>query len=177
MSEAADLEAEDTEDGPSIEAIGLLREIAAEQAQLRQDFERLAAHVAPLLAKQTRDAENRTRMLETRLRTRQERPLIVRMANLLADVRRIESADDIKVHVEEAMLEALTSAGYQEMGAKGDHFDPRFHEPMSGSVGRAGIVSHVHRRGLSCYGDVLIKAKVDVEPAVEPETEQGEVER
>lgn len=167
---------EETDQEPSIEAIALLREIAAEQGLLRQDFEKLAAHVGPLLARQTREVENRMRMLENRLRTRQERPLIVRMANLLADVRRIESADDVRDHVEEAMLEALTSAGYQEMGAKGDQFDPDFHEPMSGSVGRAGIVSHVHRRGLSCYGDVLIKAKVDVEPAVEPETEQGEVE-
>jgi molecular chaperone GrpE (heat shock protein) len=169
MSEATDEE-------PSVEAIALLRELAAEQSLLRQDFERLAAAVTPLLVKQARDVENRMRMLETRLRTRQERPLIVRMANLLADVRRIESAEDVRIHVEEAMLEALTSTGYQEMGAKGDQFDPSFHEPMSGSVGRAGIVSHVHRRGLSCYGDVIIKAKVDVEPAVEPENEQGEVE-
>lgn len=165
--------AQETEDQPSVEAIALLRELAAGQSRLRQDFERLAAAVTPLLVKQARDSENRMRMLETRLRTRQERPLIVRMANLLADVRRIESAEDVRIHVEEAMLEALTSAGYQEMGAKGDQFDPAFHEPMSGSVGRAGIVSHVHRRGLSCYGDVIIKAKVDVEPMVEPETEQG----
>jgi molecular chaperone GrpE (heat shock protein) len=172
----ADGVTEATEEEPSIEAIALLREIAAEQALLRLDFEKLAAHVGPLLARQTREAEARMRMLETRLRTRQERPLIVRVANLLAEVRRIESAEDVSVHVEEALLEALTSAGYQEMGAKGDQFDPGFHEPMSGSVGRAGIVSHVHRRGLSCYGDVLIKAKVDVEPVPEPETEQGEVE-
>jgi hypothetical protein len=115
------------------------------------------------------------RVLETRLRNRQERPLIVRMANLLADVRRIESAADVRVHVEEAMLEALTSFGYQEMGAAGDPFDPAWHEPLSGSVGRGGIVSRVHRRGLACYGDVLIKAQVDVEPVPETATEQREL--
>jgi molecular chaperone GrpE (heat shock protein) len=164
------------EQGEIIDPVAMLEQMVHEQALLRQDFERLAAHVTPLLAKQYRDTQDRVRVLETRLRTRQERPLIVRMANLLADIRRIESADDVRIHVEEAILDALTSAGYQEMGAERDRFDPGFHEPMSGSVGRAGVVSRVHRRGLSCYGDVIIKAKVDVEPVVEPETEGGELQ-
>ncbi len=113
------------------------------------------------------------RVLETRLRNRQERPLIIRLANLLSDVRRIESAEDVKIHVEETILDVLTNVGYQEMGAEGDQFDPGFHEPLSGSVGRATVVTRVHRRGLACYGDVIIKAQVDVEPVFAPETEQG----
>lgn len=145
------------------------------QDLLRQDFERLAAAVRPLLTRQYQDTLGRMRVLETRLRNRQERPLIVRMANLLGDVRRLDSADDVKVHVEEAMIEALTSAGYQEVGSKGDQFDPEYHEPVAGSLGRAGVVARVHRRGLACYGDVIIKAKVDVEPAPTAETEQGEL--
>jgi hypothetical protein len=150
-----------------------LERLSEAQDLLRQDFERLAAAVMPLLTKQYRDTEGRMRVLETRLRNRQERPLIVRMANLLADVRRLGSAEDVRVHVEEAMIEALTSVGYQEMGSAGDQFDPDLHEPVSGSVGRAGIVTHVHRRGLACYGDVIIKAKVDVEPAPAAETGLG----
>lgn len=155
----------------------VLERLGEAQELLRQDFERLAAAVMPLLTKQYRDTEARVRLLETRLRNRQERPLIVRMANLLADVRRLESAADLKVHVEEAVIEALTSVGYQEMGSAGDQFDPGWHEPLSGSVGRAGVVTHVHRRGLACYGDVIIKAKVDVEPAPAAQTEQGEPSR
>ncbi len=143
------------------------------QDLLHQDFERLAAAVTPLLTKQFHDTERRIRVLEVRLRNRQERPLIVRMANLLADVRRLESDEDVKVHVEEAVMGALTSAGYQETGSAGDQFDPGFHEPLSGSVGRAGIVTRVHRCGLACYGDVIIKAMVDVEPAPTVEAEQG----
>jgi hypothetical protein len=165
-------------DGPDEDLVidGLfaaLDQLCAAQDALRQDFERLAAAVTPLLTKQYRDAEGRIRVLETRLRNRQERPLIVRMANLLADVRRIESSADVRVHVEEAMLDALTSFGYQETATLGDPFDPTLHEPLSGSVGRGGIVTHVHRRGLACYGDVLIKAQVDVEPGPRAATKRG----
>jgi molecular chaperone GrpE (heat shock protein) len=98
------------------------------------------------------------------------------MADLLSDVRRIKSAEDVKIHVEESILDTLTSVGYQETGAEGDQFDPDFHEPVSGSAGQASVVTRVHRRGLACYGDVIIKAKVDVEPARAQETEQGEVQ-
>lgn len=150
--------------GEDADLTATLARLGGAQELLRQDFERLAAAVTPLLTKQYRDTENRMRILETRIRNRQERPLILHMANLLADVRRLESADDLKAHVEDSVVEALTGLGYQEMGARGDQFDPEWHEPVSGSVGRTGVVSHVYRRGLACYGDVLIKAKVDVEP-------------
>jgi molecular chaperone GrpE (heat shock protein) len=134
--------------------------------QVRQDFERLAAAVAPLLTKQYSETQQRMRVLEMRLRNRQERPLILVLANLLTDVRRLESAKDVKEHVEDTIAEALTRAGYQETGAPGDQFDPSWHEPVSGSAGRRGVVSHVYSRGLACHGDVITKAKVDVEPAV-----------
>ena len=146
-----------------------------EQGRLHQEFERLAGALRPFLTKQYQDTERRMRVLETRLRNRQERPLIVLMAGLLSDVRRLESAEDIKAHVQDVILQALTSLGYQEMGSVGDQFDPDWHEPVSGSVGRAGIVTRIHRRGLACYGDVIIKAKVDVEPAPVAETEQEEL--
>ncbi|HWG02461.1 MAG TPA: hypothetical protein VG164_11540 [Trebonia sp.] len=143
-------------------------------ADLRNDFERLAAAVTPLLTRQFSETQARMRALETRFRNRQERPLIVLLANLLSDVRRLRSGEDIREHVEQTLSEALVRAGYQEMGSPGDQFDPAWHEPMSGSVGRAGVVTRVHSRGLVCYGDVIIKAKVDVEPAPEAATEQGE---
>ena len=173
MSEIEISEAEEGAD-EIIDPVAFLEQIAEVQDQLRGEFERLAGAVMPLLGKQYRDTEARMRVLETRLRTRQERPVIIRMANLLSDVRRIESAEDVKAHVEETILDILTGIGYQEMGARGDQFDPAFHEPLSGSAGVANVVTKVHRRGLACYGDVIIKAKVDVEPVPVPESEQGE---
>jgi molecular chaperone GrpE (heat shock protein) len=159
-----------------VDPVEFLAQLSEVQHQLREDFERLAAAVTPLLTKQYRDTEVRMRALETRLRNRQERPLIIQLANLLSDVRRIESAEDVKIHVEETILDVLTGVGYQEMGAEGDQFDPGFHEPLSGSAGRESVVTRVHRRGLACYGDVIIKAKVDVEPVLVRATEQGELQ-
>ncbi len=144
---------------------------------LRKDLERVAAAVTPLLARQHADAQARMRVLETRLRNRQERPLIVLLANLLTDVRRLRSAEDVSEHVEQTLSDALVKAGYQEMGSPGDQFDPAWHEPVSGSAGRSGVVTHVYTRGLACFGDVIIKAKVDVGPAAHAEAapaEQGE---
>jgi molecular chaperone GrpE (heat shock protein) len=137
-------------------------------ANLLQGFERLAAHLGPLLTKQYGDTQTRMRILETRIRNRQERPLITQIADLLAEIRRLESAEDIKAHVEEALTRTLNSVGYQEMGSPGDQFDPVWHEPVSGSVGQAGTVARVHRRGLACFGDVIIKAAVEVQPALMP---------
>jgi molecular chaperone GrpE (heat shock protein) len=155
-----------TDPAAVLERVSEAQEVLGQDfARLLDGFERLAAAVQPLLTKQYRDTEARIRALESRLRTRQERPLITRIANLLGDIRRLQSAEDIKVHVEEALAEALVSAGYQEMGSAGDQFDPHWHEPVSGSVGKAGVVAQVHRRGLACYGDVIIKAMVHVRPA------------
>ena len=167
MSESEEPESID----PYFDPVAYLVQVGEVQHQLRADFERLAASVAPLLTKQYRETDTRMRVLETRLRNRQERPLIIRMANLLSDVRRIESGEDVKLHAEEALLDILTSAGYQEFGSVGDQFNPGFHEPMSGSAGRESVVTRVYRRGLACYGDVIIKAKVDVEAVLEPGAE------
>jgi len=148
--------------------------VLAEQGRLSEEFrvlvdhfERLAKHVGPLLARQFDDTKERVRVLEWRLRNRQERPLLIRIAVLLADVRRLEASADIKAHVEEALMDALSSVGYQEIGREGDQFDPLVHEPVAGAIGKTGVVKQVFSRGLACYGDVLIKAKVDVAPATD----------
>jgi len=167
MSESEEPESID----PYSDPVSFLVQVSEVQHQLRADFERLAANVAPLLTRQYRETDARMRVLETRLRNRQERPLILRMANLLSDVRRIESGEDAKIHVEETLLDILTGVGYQEFGNEGDQFDPGFHEPMSGSAGRESVVTRVYRRGLACYGDVIIKARVDVEAVPEREAE------
>jgi molecular chaperone GrpE (heat shock protein) len=147
--------------------------LSEDQRLLREDFERLASHVRPLLAKQYQGSEKRIRALEAVIRNRRERPLIVRMAELLGDVRRLNSAADVKTHVEESVIDLLTGLGYQETGSVGEPFDLRRHEPVSGSMGKAGKVAHVHRHGLACQDDVIIKAQVDVEPAADTMIKEG----
>jgi hypothetical protein len=153
----------------------VLLRLSEGQDLLRQDLEKIAGHLRPLLTEQYRGTEVRIRALETCIRNRRERPLILVLANLLSDVRRLDSDADVKVHVEETVLDALFSAGYQEFGAPGDPFDPARYEPLSGSIGAAGVVRQVHRHGLECYGDVIIKAQVEIGPAPAP-TEPGEAE-
>lgn len=162
--------------GPPVQPGDILRRLDEAEnraredfGQLRKEFERLAGAVMPLLTKQHSDSQQRMRVLETRLRNRQDRPLILVLANLLTDVRRLTDGDDVKAHVEDTIADALARAGYQETGSAGDQFDPAWHEAVSGSVGRAGVVTQVYSRGLACYGDVIIKARVEVGPAADGE--------
>jgi len=138
--------------------------LADEQGRLRADFERVAGAVSPLLTAQFEQAQSRTRALELRLRARQERPLLVLMANLRSDVSRLADAADVRAHVAETIDDALRRWGYETFGAIGDRYDPALHEPVGGTGGTDPVVATVHAPGLACHGDVLIKAKVDVRP-------------
>jgi len=156
--------------------IGEVQETLAQQlAQVLAGLDRVAENLNPLLTEQYQGTQKRIRALEVRIRNRQERPLINRMADLLANVRRLDSGADIKTHVEETIIEALSSFGYEETGKEGEPFDPLRHEPVGGSAGRASVVAKVHQRGLASHGDVIKKARVDVAPAEEasPEHEPG----
>ena len=151
-----------------------LSAIAVEQRKLREDFERLAAAVTPLLAKQYQDTQARVRALETRIRSRQERPLLAVLAGLMTDVQRLTEADDLRDHVVDTARNALTGFGYQIFGAVGDAYDPAWHEALGGDAGDAPTVCAVHSQGLACYGDVLVKAKVEVAPAGSVTTQSGD---
>lgn len=146
------------------QTLDLLQQVATAQQELRADFERLAAAVTPLLSRQYEETQARVRALELRIRARQERPLVLRIAQLLNECRRLDTAEDVSAHAREALLETLTSFGYQEFGSVGDHYDPDWHEPLEGSVGTRNVVSKLFSRGLACHGDVLMKAKVAVAP-------------
>lgn len=151
-----------------------LADIAAEQRKLREDFERLAAAVTPLLTKQYEETQARVRALEVRIRSRQERPLLAVLAGLMTDVQRLADADDLRDHVVDTARNALTGFGYQIFGSVGDAYDPAWHEALGGDSGEAPTVCAVHSQGLACYGDVLVKAKVDVAPASSMTPERGE---
>lgn len=165
---------DELDDGGSDDPVEILRWLSEAQEVLGRQMDevlaglnKVAGNLNPLLTDQYRSTQSRIRLLELRIRNRQERPLINRMADLLSAVRRLHSGADVKAHVEEALLDALTSFGYEEMGSVGERFDPARHEPVAGSIGTAGVVTNVHQRGLACSGDVIKKALVDVAPAAE----------
>lgn len=158
--------------GASAEPAATLEQVSEAQEALGRQLDevlaglnRVAEKLNPLLTRQYESTQERIRLLEVRIRNRQERPLINRMAELLAEVRRLHSGADIKTHVEEALLEALKSFGYHETGAVGESFDPVLHKPVAGSVGQAGVVAVVYQHGLASYGDVIKQALVEVAPA------------
>ena len=178
---AAEFDDEGTDD-----PVEILRWVCEAQEALGRQMDemlaglnRVAGNLNPLLTEQYQNTQSRIRQLELRIRNRQERPLINRMADLLSAVRRLDSGADIKTHVEEALLDALASYGYEETGTVGERFDPARHEPVAGSVGKAGVVATVHQRGLACSGDVIKKALVNVAPAAKagPEPVQGPADR
>ncbi|MGO9582862.1 MAG: hypothetical protein ACLP36_08650, partial [Acidimicrobiales bacterium] len=56
-------------------------------------------------------------------------------------------------------------AGYEETGRVGEDYDPDRHEAIDGRAldGRA-VVTKVHTRGLTSFGDVVVRAKVEISP-------------
>jgi len=157
--------------GATADPEAMLAQISESQEALRRQMDELLAglnkiakNLHPLLTDQYRSTQERIRLLEVRIRNRQERPLINRMAELLAAVRRLQSGADIKAHVEEALVDALNSFGYHQTGAVGEPFDRDRHDAVAGSVGQTGVVSVVYQHGLASYGDVIRKARVEVAP-------------
>lgn len=150
--------------GPNATAPPWATDLAVMQATLRNDFERLAGAVTPLLTNQFRDMEARLRNFEQRLRLRQERPLILMTAGLLNDIRRLESDADVRAHVDNSLEKILTGIGYQFFGRVGDSFDPNSHEAVGGQLGDASVIRVVHTQGLACFGETIIRARVEIEP-------------
>jgi molecular chaperone GrpE (heat shock protein) len=63
----------------------------------------------------------------------------------------------------------LTEAGYEETGQVGEAYDPVRHDAIDGrAVDGKAMVTKVHTRGLTSYGDVVVRAKVEISPAHSP---------
>lgn len=132
--------------------------------RIANDLERIAAHLVPLLKSSYQDTLARLDRAERRLATRQERPAIAGMHRLLCTVRRLEDGRDVREVVEEGLARLLGDLGYQEFGEVGESYDPARHEALGGQTERGeGRIFRVHRRGLACHGDVMIRAMVEVE--------------
>ena len=149
-------EAEDTQalEPPSMES---------QLDQVRSDLEKIALHLVPLLRNSYSDTKDRLARAEKLLATRSERPLISGVHQILASVRRLSADTDLRGFVEESLVDLLERQGYDEFGDAGDPFDLTKHDPLGGQTER-GIakISRVHRKGLACGDDVIIRAKVEV---------------
>ena len=154
------------EDDPVDDVIALSTErdydeLRRDVSDVRRDLERIAAHLVPLLGEQHRTTEQRVRSLEQQLHQRQERPVAVRLAQLLVDVQRLTDPRDARVHVLEGLEDVLFQLGYEQFGEVGDLFDDRLHEAVDGTGGGGvTVVERVYARGLWSFGDVIVRARV-----------------
>jgi hypothetical protein len=139
-------------------------------ARMADDLERIAAHLVPFLKASYNETQERLKRAERVIASRQERPAIVGMHQLLGELRRLEPGAEVHEFVEESLVRLLSGLGYKEFGRVGDPYDPNRHEPVGGQTERGeGKVSRVRRRGLVCYGDVVVRAVVEVEPSRSPD--------
>lgn len=111
------------------------------------------------------EINDRLRAAERRIAARQERPLIIGMHRVLDRLRHLEFDQAIKHALENDIARLFTEAGYQESGQVGEAYDPSRHDAIDGrAVDGKAVVSIVHTRGLTTFGDIVIRAKVEISP-------------
>jgi len=111
------------------------------------------------------EISDRLRAAERRIEARQERPVIIGVHRVLDRIRHLDFDQVIKRALEDDIARVLTEAGYQETGLVGEDYDPARHDAIDGRAedGMA-VVTTVHAHGLSSFGDVVIRAKVEIAP-------------
>lgn len=147
---------------PSIAAD--LRQLIDRQAELADGMERIAQSLTPLLTSQYEATLARTRALEQRILNRQERPTVVKLANLLTSSARLHSNDDVADHLSSGLIQVLEGLGYDQFGAVGQNFEESRHDVVDAVECSAPVVTAVHALGLQSGDDVIIRARVEVGP-------------
>ena len=111
------------------------------------------------------EINDRLRAAESRIEARQERPVIIGVHRLLDRIRHLDFDQAIKKALERDIAHVLAKAGYEETGRVGEAYDPARHDAIDGRAvdGRAVVIT-VHTYGLSSFGDVVVRAKVEVSP-------------
>lgn len=140
---------------------------AASEA-VRGEFDQVLHHVVEALRRNNAfdELSNRLRTAELRLETRRERPLVAAVYRLLDHLRHLDFDESVKGVLDAEIVKMLTDAGFEETGRIGEPYDPALHEAIGGRSegGRATVVG-VDTRGLSTFGDVVFRAKVQIAPA------------
>ncbi|HEX4831638.1 MAG TPA: hypothetical protein VH478_11165 [Trebonia sp.] len=113
------------------------------------------------------ELSDRLRAAEGRIEARRERPVILGVHAVLDRMRHLDFDGDVKHALEGDIARVLAGAGYEETGLAGEDYDPARHDAIEGRAldGRA-VVARVHTRGLASFGDVVVRARVEISPAV-----------
>jgi GrpE len=134
---------------------------------MREELEPILPHVLAALKRDQAfdDLSDRLARAERRLAVRGERPLVVAVHRFLNRLRHLDFDPPVKESLAAELVRILKDAGCNETGRAGDSYDPACHEALGGrAVNGEGTVAEVHASGLSCAGDVIVRAKVRVAP-------------
>jgi molecular chaperone GrpE (heat shock protein) len=137
------------------------------RAAIRAEFDEVLPHVLEALRRNRafEEINERLRAAERRIEARQERPVIVGLHRVLDRIRHLDLDREIKQALENDITHTLAEAGYQETGTAGEAYDPVRHAAIGGwAVNGSAVVTKVHTRGLTSFGDVLVQAKVEISP-------------
>lgn len=148
------------EDGP--EAI---------RAAVHAEFDEVLPYVVEALRRNNAfdEINDRLRAAERRLEARRERPVIVGVHHVLDRIRHLDFDPAIKQALEDDVVQLLTEAGYEETGQVGEAYEPVRHDAIDGRAADGeAMVTKVHTHGLTSYGDVVVRAKVEISPERPP---------
>jgi molecular chaperone GrpE (heat shock protein) len=137
------------------------------RAAVHAEFDEVLPYVVEALRRDKAfdEISDRLRAAERRIESRQERPVVIGLHRVLDRVRHLNFDQTIKQALDEDLTGVIAEAGYQETGQVGEDYDPARHEAIHGHAedGKA-LVSKVHSRGLISFGDVVVRAKVEISP-------------
>lgn len=139
----------------------------AVRVAVRDEFDQVLQHVVDALRRNSAfdELSDRLRTAERRLETRRERPLVAALHRLLDHLRHLDFDESVKSVLDAEIVAMLREAGFEETGRVGEAYDPARHEAIGGrSEGGRATVARVDTRGLSSFGDVVFRAKVQITP-------------
>lgn len=144
---------------------------------VREELDQVMPHlVAALKRDRAFDAlADRLKDAEHRLKARRERPVAVALLRVLHRLRHLDFDPAAKAALDEELVGVLAKAGYEEIGAVGEPFDPGRHQALAGATSNGrGAVVEVYASGLACLGEVAVPAQVRV-AAQDPGSSNEEV--
>jgi hypothetical protein len=147
------------------------RAIEAISEAVRAEFDKVLPDVLGALRRNNAfdEISDRLRTAERRIEARRERPVIIGLHRVLDRIRHLDLDKEIEHALEADIIHTLAEAGYQETGAAGEEYDPVRHVAIGGhAVNGSAVVTTVHARGLTSFGDVVVQAKVEISPVASP---------
>lgn len=141
--------------------------VKAVREAVRAEFDEVVPYVVRALNRN--DAftafEDRLKAAEKRIEARRERPVVAGVHRVLDRVRHLDFEPAVKRALEDDLVGLLTEAGYAEMGDVGEAYDPARHDALDGrAVDGNAVVTTVLSRGLTSFGEVVFRAKVEIAP-------------